>query len=174
MRVIMQSTTPLRIKRLPRTPHPLGPLVARRAMEHPVKSRVIALVVLVVLATPLTLVAFLTPDPSGTGTHRQLGYPTCLIHALTGYPCPTCGMTTAMAHAVRGQWARAFHAQPMGWLVALAAMIGIAATLATLLSGKGWSINWYRLSPARTIVVALFLFAAAWGYKIMATVMRQA
>jgi hypothetical protein len=35
----------------------------------------------------------------------------CLFHALTGWWCPLCGMTRALAHLVRGEWAQgiAFH-----------------------------------------------------------------
>ena len=49
----------------------------------------------------IALAATLSPDPSGHGTHQQLGLPPCGFIYVTGYPCPGCGLTTAFAHMVR-------------------------------------------------------------------------
>jgi hypothetical protein len=151
----------------PGQPHPLGPLVRRNPWAQPAKTRLIAAVVMLACGVPLVASAWLSPDASGIGTHRQLGYMPCLIPAVTGYPCPTCGMTTAFAHAVRGRWFDAFRAQPMGWVLAVAAMAAVALSLAVLVSGRGWSVNWYRISPVKVILLVVLLFAAAWVYKIM-------
>lgn len=147
--------------------HPLGPLVRRTRMINPTRGRVAAAIVMLGCATPLVISARLAPDPAGIGTHRQLGYPACTLLVVTGYPCPTCGMTTAFAHTVRGQWTAAFHAQPMGMLLAIAAMTGLLASLSVLLSGRGWTINWYRIRPTRVVLLIVLLSAAAWSYKIV-------
>jgi hypothetical protein len=59
----------------------------------------------------------LTPDPSGVGTHLQLGLPRCGFLALTGLPCPACGLTTAFAHMARGELAQAASAHALGVLL---------------------------------------------------------
>ena len=41
----------------------------------------------------------LTPAPAGFGTHEQLGLPPCAFLHWTGFPCPSCGLTTCFAHA---------------------------------------------------------------------------
>ena len=67
----------------------------------------------VLMVVALGLCAFLEPDPSGAGTHTQLGLPGCLISRVTGMErCPSCGLTTAFAHLVRGHLrdARSVHA----------------------------------------------------------------
>jgi len=71
----------------------------------------------------LTVAAFLTPSVSGVGTHQQLGLSACSSLAYTGYPCPSCGMTTAVAATVHGRFALAFRAQPFGILLTLAAVV---------------------------------------------------
>ena len=43
----------------------------------------------------------------------------------TGIPCPTCGMTTAFSHCVRGHWLTSFIVQPAGCLVAVATMLAL-------------------------------------------------
>lgn len=45
--------------------------------------------------------------------------------ALTGLPCPTCGLTRALCHALRGDWAGSVSYHPAGILVA-AGVIGWA------------------------------------------------
>lgn len=59
----------------------------------------------------------LTPDPSGIGTHLQLGLPRCGFLWLTGLPCPACGLTTAFAHMARGEIAQAASANALGVLL---------------------------------------------------------
>jgi len=59
------------------------------------------LVLFLLWAAMLFTAATLSPDPSGHGTHRQLGLPPCAFNAATGKLCPSCGLTTsftAMAH----------------------------------------------------------------------------
>lgn len=62
----------------------------------------------------LAVAALLEPDPRGVGTHEQLGLPPCGFLLLTGLPCPGCGLTTAFAHGIRGQWIAAASANPLG------------------------------------------------------------
>ena len=71
----------------------------------------------------LAIAAMLKPSPLGHGTHQQLGLPPCTFWVLFGRPCPTCGMTTAWAHLVRGQWVDACRANLGGALLGLLAMV---------------------------------------------------
>ncbi|MFO0890238.1 MAG: DUF2752 domain-containing protein [Isosphaeraceae bacterium] len=61
----------------------------------------------------------LEPDPRGYGTHTQLGLGECTFATLTGRPCPSCGMTTALAWLTRGSPMRAWRANPAGCLIGL-------------------------------------------------------
>ncbi len=65
-------------------------------------------------ATVVGLSAWLRPDPHGFGTHRQLGLPPCEFGAITGIPCPGCGLTTSFAHMAHGQVLSGFGAHLMG------------------------------------------------------------
>lgn len=85
---------------------------------------------------------------------------------LTGYPCPTCGMTTAFAHVVRGELISAFHAQPAGLVLALGTIFAAGISLGVLITGKVWAVNWYRVSPARVTLVIMLLLAFGWAYKV--------
>ncbi len=148
--------------------HPLGPMVRFRRSTSPMVVRCVALCILAGSLTLLAVAASVTPDASGVGTHRQLGRPECTLLVLTGYPCPTCGMTTAFAHTVRGHWVRALRAQPMGWLLAMGTILVIGPALVSLVLGGVWIVNWYRVSLVRLLYGFVLLSAAAWAYKIVA------
>ncbi len=61
-----------------------------------------------------SIALWLTPDPSGIGTHQQLGLPPCFFHYLTGWICPGCGLTTSFSHLAHLQLTEAFSANPFG------------------------------------------------------------
>lgn len=86
-----------------------------------------------VLAGMLAIGAWLTPDPSGRGTHQQLGLPPCTFSLMVGRPCPSCGMTTS--------WTYLMHAQP--WAALQANIGGVLLALPALLA-----VPWLLLSAA--------------------------
>jgi hypothetical protein len=151
--------------------HPLGPLVYRVRSHRASVVRVKALMVLGGCLALLAVALLLKPDPSGVGTHTRMGWPPCTMLTITGYPCPTCGMTTAFAHAVRGQWLSAFHAQPAGFLLALGTMMVALFSLGAVISGRAWAINWYRISPGRAVVAVVAVVLLSWAYKVVAGLM---
>lgn len=133
------------------------------------RSREHWLVLTCALALPLALFAvglFLTPDPRGWGTHEQLGFRPCLPMREWSFPCPTCGVTTAVALAAHGRPLESLRTQPFG-LVVLAMALG-AGTSAVLGHARGRDLfaelvrsRWRRWG---SVLTALALFA--WCYKI--------
>jgi len=128
--------------------------------------RAAALVVLLACLAVLVVADRLAPDPSGLGTHRQLGLPACGWIAGFGLPCATCGMTTAFAAAADGDLRAAFAAQPFGALLALA--VGMSAAVAGFVFLTGSAVGGFalRLLGPRTALVLGGLAVVAWGYKI--------
>ncbi len=147
--------------------HPLGPLVRRVSHPKSLRTRLLAALILVGCLTLLALGVWLRPDRSGLGTHQQLGLPPCALVQFAGIPCPTCGMTTAFAYTVRGQWVSGFLAQPFAFMLGIATILCVPLSAQALLTGRTWQVNWYRLSPNRTMVVVIVFFVLAWGFKII-------
>jgi hypothetical protein len=116
---------------------------------------------------PLLIAARINPDRAGHGTHEQLGLPACAWAATTGAPCPTCGMTTAFAHAVRGELLAAFLAQPMGLLLALGAAVGFWAGLHVALTGSALGRVFARLLAPKFVWIIAGVAAVSWAYKWM-------
>ncbi|MDY7011341.1 MAG: DUF2752 domain-containing protein [Planctomycetota bacterium] len=75
----------------------------------------------------IALAWWLTPDSTGAGTHRQLGLPVCSFLVRTGYPCPTCGMTTSVSAMTHGKFVLAFRSHPFG-VVLFAGLVVLTAT----------------------------------------------
>lgn len=116
----------------------------------------------------LGIAAWLKPDPRGFGTHQQLvGQGPCGMLVLTGLPCPTCGMTTAFAYTVRGQWLRAILAQPAGFVFALATAGLAGFSGAALLRGRWPRTRLIPRDPQRVFLGLLILLLGAWAFKIV-------
>ena len=58
-----------------------------------------------------------------TDPTHPLPFDVCVFHRLTGLPCPTCGMTRAVCHAVHGHWAQSVALHPAG-LILVAGLAG--------------------------------------------------
>ena len=147
-------------------PHPLGPIVTWSESVHTRRTRFLAVLVLLFAASLLLVAKGLHPDPSGMGTHRQLGFAPCSLPMLTGYPCPTCGMTTAFAYAAQGRIGSSFLAQPAGCLLAILTMSAALMAGLTTVSGRMGHINWYRVRPNMVAFLAVGVILGAWAFKL--------
>jgi hypothetical protein len=105
----------------------------------------LGLVLLALLATA----ASLEPRASGLGTHEQLGLPPCTFYTWYRRRCPSCGMTTAWSHAVRGQIPAALRANVGGTLLAALAVAAAGWSLLSALGGR-----WLPGRPSDTLLVA--------------------
>lgn len=115
----------------------------------------------------LIVAVLLAPSRDGHGTHTGLGLPNCGWVVAFDTPCPTCGMTTSYAHAVRGEVAQAAKVQPMGTALAiLTAAIACGGTHASV-TGCRFGRFVDTLLCARTLWIAFGLAMLAWVYKIL-------
>lgn len=128
-------------------------------------GRAIGGVVSLGAAVVLGLAAWMEPAGAGHGTHTQIGLPPCGWAVVLGLPCPTCGMTTAFAHAADGRLLASLAAQPMGLALALGTAVAFWAGLHVAATGStAWSIYGKLLRPKAMWAVAA-LALAAWAYK---------
>ena len=108
----------------------------------------------------------LTPNDSGIGTHTQLGLGDCAAPRVWGIPCPTCGITTAFVHAARGHVLTALIVQPVGFLLAVGIAATTIASAVTVVTGRRWVVNWWRVSPLWLALAVVAVVLLAWVYKI--------
>lgn len=115
----------------------------------------------------MLLAAFwMHPHASGMGTHRQLGLSQCGSLTRTGWPCPTCGMTTSVTAMAHGQAWPAWKAQPAGVVLFLAAMtLAVVHTVAFASSVEISKLFRPRLA---WLLIGLGVLLAGWTWKLVA------
>lgn len=129
-------------------------------------ERLFAALSALAMLSVLALAAWLQPADRGHGTHEQLGLQPCTWVSLLNSPCPTCGMTTAFAHAARADFASSFVAQPLGCLLALGAATTFWFSLHVAITGSTIGRALANLLGRRLLWLALAALLGAWGYKI--------
>lgn len=144
-------------------------LAAIRRVPTSTWDRLLAFFLLLPSAAVLGLAAHLPPDPSGFGTHRALGLGPCTLLAITGWPCPTCGMTTTFSLAMHGHPILAFLNQPFGFLLFTVTLATALMSLAELFHPTGLLRRAWRFLEAREGWAAGLLVGGmllGWLYKV--------
>lgn len=101
----------------------------------------------------------------------KIPYTICAFLRLTGYPCPTCGMTRGFVAMAHGQWPAVLHMCPLAALLYAVTALVFAVNTAALLCGV-------RLTPghgfkrrARTWLILLCFFGLLimfnWLYRLI-------
>ena len=90
-------------------------------------------------ASVLGLSCYLTPNPSGHGTHVQLGLPPCGFLWLTGLPCPACGLTTSFAWVAHGDLHASLRAHPLG--LPLFLIVALAIPVCVVGAFRAWPLS---------------------------------
>ncbi|HEV2912666.1 MAG TPA: DUF2752 domain-containing protein [Pyrinomonadaceae bacterium] len=92
----------------------------------------------------------------------------CPFRAVTGYPCPGCGMTRAFSAIAHGDIWRAVIYNPLSPFLFLALLLVWANAAATLLNWRGVHSRLARLRPsANASAVMLFVLLAWWVVRLV-------
>jgi hypothetical protein len=147
-----------------------APVKARPVISTSMQVRIWCLLIFLVCGAMLGVGMWLTPDANGTGTHQQLGLPPCGWYQTWGFPCMTCGCTTAVSHFAHGQLLASFITQPFGFTVGLVAAILVPLSFIGLVTGKWrgpsmFTLNWYW---RYWLYGGLTILLGAWVYKVWA------
>jgi hypothetical protein len=129
--------------------------------------RIVAAVVALGATVILGLAAWLDPAPAGLGTHEQLNLPACGWIAVAELPCPTCGMTTAFAHAADGRFLASAATQPLGFVLALVTAMTLFVATYVALTGSPIAGRFTKLWTPRSGWLLAGAVVVAWGYKIV-------
>lgn len=116
----------------------------------------------------LATAAVLRPSQSGHGTHRQLGLPPCTFWVLFHRPCPTCGMTTAWAHLMRGEWIDACRANTGGALLGVLAMVAAPWLLGSAIRGRWLAAAPSERAAAWMSAIILLVIMTDWAIRLLA------
>ena len=95
-------------------------------------------------------------------THRQLGLPPCTFKAVTGLPCPSCGMTTSFALLMHGDVLHSLWANPVGTLLAVVCLALIPWSLVSAYLGRPLFILSVEVALMRFLIVLIGLMVVRW------------
>lgn len=129
-------------------------------------DRLVAIATVLAAAGVVWLCAGITADPRGHGTHVLLGLRPC-GWAEQGYPCPTCGITTAAVHLVHLEPLQALRANPFGAMLAFAGLLAAAFALFCLLRGRSLLDAAGRLAYGKALLAGIALLLGSWLYKYL-------
>jgi hypothetical protein len=143
------------------------------AQPQGIMNRVVGAALALPTSTVIAVAMWLTPSEKGYGTHLQLGLGECISMALTGWPCPMCGMTTTFTHMAHGNLVQAFFTQPFGVvlfsvtvLVALLGWIDVVFAPGLYKRALGW------ISRREQVIAAGLLVGLLGGWIYKAVVMH--
>jgi hypothetical protein len=119
------------------------------------------------LVTVFGIAAWLNPyDEQGRArrseTHLQLGLPPCTFRALTGVPCPSCGMTTSFALLMHGDLENSLRANAVGTLLALFGLAVIPWSLASVWCKRPLGIVSLEHATIWIVVIFVVLLLTHW------------
>jgi Protein of unknown function (DUF2752) len=98
----------------------------------------------------------------GAATHASPGGPTlCPFRAVTGYPCPFCGLTRSLLALGRGDVVAVFHFSPLGLFVPFAAAVLLAHVGRAAVLGRpvGWPRPLLAAGTGLTLISWVFQMA---------------
>jgi hypothetical protein len=95
-------------------------------------------------------------------THRQLGLPPCTFKYMTGYPCPSCGLTTSFALLMKGDVGNSLRANAVGTLLALFWIVLIPWSLVSSFCGRPLFLISIERAVLRAIILFLTLLLVRW------------
>jgi hypothetical protein len=81
----------------------------------------------------------------------SVGWP-CPLRALTGFPCPACGLTRATRHAIHGDVAAATSMHPLVWLVVPVVAAFVAVEVVGFVRTGAWGSS-ARVKGSNVVMV---------------------
>ncbi len=117
----------------------------------------------------LLMVAFgLKPNPTGLGTHTQLGLPGCTMVTLLGIRCPGCGMTTSWAYVLKGDLTSALRSNVGGVLLCFLATATFPFLLWIGIRGRPFESRLFTQVAVSALLIAIFISIVEWLIRLAA------
>lgn len=100
----------------------------------------------------------------------RMPYTLCMFLRITGYPCPSCGLTRGFVAMAQGQWSAVLHACPLAALLYAATAFVLAVNVAALIFRVRLSPGHWFKGRARTWMAVLCFFGLLillnWLYRL--------
>ena len=115
----------------------------------------------------LGIAAWLTPNPSGLGTHQQLGLPPCTSLMVLGIRCPACGMTTSWALMIEGRIPEALAANLGGSLLFVVAFLSVPWIAWIVWTGNRRAMEQWGYFALSGSLTSMFIAFVMWAWNFV-------
>lgn len=102
-------------------------------------------------------------------------FPLCGLKQRTGWPCPTCGMTTAVLAFARGELAEAFWCQPAAALICMVLVVAALAGMIAALVGvyPRWVQTIAHMRVRYILLILGIILALGWAVTLWQTFLEM-
>lgn len=137
--------------------------------------RLLLVLMAVGLAAVFYVAARLNPYKDGRvwleETHRQMGFPPCTFKAVTGLPCPSCGMTSSFTLLAHGDPVNSLRANFVGTFLAIALLVVGPWILLCAVRGRWLLVQNVERALVLGVLAMVILLFARWGVVLLTQVM---
>lgn len=149
-----------------------------RRRRLPIWVRLLLLGLAGIWVTVFTIGALLNPyfedgTPRRMETHRQMGLPECTFKEVTGYPCPSCGMTTSFSLLMHGDVWNSLRANFAGTVLAALGLVYVPWSVLSAWRGRFMYIRSLEMTLFRISIVFIVLLFGRWGVALAMTYWSQ-
>lgn len=143
------------------------------ARDRTIRVWVRLILVLVAMALVAVFVAAACLNPYKNGkvwleeTHRQLGFSRCTFKAVTGLPCPSCGMTSSFSLLVHGDVGNSLRANFVGTFLALALLPVVPWCVFCAIRGRWWLVHKVEQALVVGVLALVVLLFLRWGVVLL-------
>jgi hypothetical protein len=99
-------------------------------------------------------------------THKQMGLPPCTFKALTGLPCPSCGMTSSFSLLMHGDPWNSVRANFVGTMLAVFCLALIPWALVSAVRGRWALVRSLEYVVVRLVLAFVTLLLVRWGFVV--------
>ncbi len=96
----------------------------------------------------------------------HLTLPPCPFYYLTGHPCPFCGGTRSFAYMWKGDFSDAVRLYPLGPVLFVGALAGVAGLATGIVTGRTWTPNLSSRQWQLLAVGVVTTLALSWALKV--------
>lgn len=121
--------------------------------------------ILVGVLSAMFIISFiLVPPYEGKSTLE--GWIGCPIKAMTGIPCPGCGITRSFTCISHGSLLESLYYHPIGWLYYIGFAFLLFVKIVEISQGKRGFFNWNRPVIKTLFILLIIAMVIAWFFKL--------